>query len=130
LQDKITAAETTRTELIKKLEESEKALKELKDNTTKAETNTKINAFLASLKEDGVAIPDTLLPDVKVMIEARLSDEQKLNSLKLSLIAMVKQEMLSTASANNNGLTAGSADEELTGTLEDKLNKIQENYKK
>jgi hypothetical protein len=128
LQDNLVAAETARTELIKKLEDTEKALTELKSNITKTEVNAKIDTFLASLKEDGVTIPETLLPDVKVMIEAKLFDEKKLNDLKLSLIAMVKQETLATASANNNGLTPGSANEELTGTLEDKLTRIREKH--
>lgn len=113
-------------ELNETISTKEKENQELKNAEVKREHDKKVDSFIKEVKNAGVELTETFEKDLRILVEAKLDNEDDLKRLKGDLLASLKTAILIKAS-DSGGAAGGEPEENGLGS---KLDKVREETNK
>lgn len=130
LQNKYDALVSEKEVLEAQVAEKDTEIAQLKEVEANKVIAAKVDNFMKELEEAGVKFADEdFKADVRTLVEAKIDNENSLKEFRGSLVASIKQSILTTAS-NNSGASAGNGGSNEPSGMTAKLDKAAQETNK
>lgn len=127
LNEEKAAIETEKADAQSKLVSAEEKIASMVEDEKKRNTEAKLNSFIETVKNAGVALTETMEKTLRTVASTCLEDETALAAIREDLVAVIKQSNLSEASQQMGSVSVGSDNgpKDLSGRFKE----INEKYK-